>query len=53
VYCGLLDYVAHDPSRLPIRFIWSLNNYRLLSEREEFSSLIKAANQLNADRLAK
>ena len=23
MYCGELDYMGHDPSRLPIRFVWA------------------------------
>ena len=26
VYCGRLAYVAHDPSRIPMRFVWFVAN---------------------------
>ena len=28
VYCGKLGYQAHDPDRLPIRFVWQLLQVR-------------------------
>jgi len=51
VYCGNLTYVAHDPSRIPIRFVWSLVDIEILENSKEFASLIKAADELNQERM--
>ena len=32
VYCGRLSYMAHDPERLPVRFVWQLDAHEELSK---------------------
>lgn len=52
VYCGRLRYVAHDPDRLPIRFVWELRDYDALKAHAPFNSLLSTCEKLNKERLS-
>jgi hypothetical protein len=52
VFCGRLRYVAHDPDRLPIRFVWELVDYDALKAHAPFNSLLSACEKLNKERLS-
>eukprot|EP00501_MAST-03F_sp_TOSAG23-6_P001504 GSMAST32.ASY1.ANO1.1565.1 assembled CDS len=47
-YCGRLEYVAHNPEELPIRFIWRLRAFD--GYKEEF---VKDSNENNGSNLTK
>ena len=52
MYCGELDYMGHDPSRIPIRFVWALRDFETLRKRKPFQNLVRgwAALQTIGDR---
>ena len=41
MYCGELDYMGHDPSRIPIRFVWALRDFETLRKRKPFQNLVR------------
>ncbi|KAJ8607607.1 hypothetical protein CTAYLR_005761 [Chrysophaeum taylorii] len=43
VYCGRLTYLGHDPHRIPIRFVWRLDDFDTLQRMPPFSGLLEAA----------
>ena len=44
VYCGRLGYRGHDPARIPVRFVWSLDEYETLQSCPPFQDLVRACN---------
>jgi hypothetical protein len=46
VYCGQLGYSGHDPDRIPIRFVWELLDFDVLSKGEPFQDLITACEEM-------
>ena len=46
VYCGELSYLGHDPDRIPIRFVWKLDDYDLIKGTDEFKSLVDNCHNL-------
>ena len=40
VYCGTLEYVSHNPQRLPMRFIWELKQSSALLSSPAFRDLL-------------
>jgi hypothetical protein len=44
VYCGRLGYRGHDPARIPVRFVWSLDEYETLQSCAPFQDLVRACN---------
>lgn len=46
VYCGRLGYHAHDPDRLPIRFVWKLLQHDELSKSKDFRGLVQACSNI-------
>eukprot|EP00038_Savillea_parva_P011481 m.197838 g.197838 ORF g.197838 m.197838 type:complete len:320 (-) comp20244_c0_seq1:87-1046(-) len=46
VFCGELEYVAHEPQRIPIRFVWRLADYDKLKEMPDFQDVIEACKSL-------
>ena len=48
VYCGQLDYAAHDPDRIPVRFVWELVRYEELKKSESFNALVEDCNNMFA-----
>ena len=45
MYCGELDYMGHDPSRIPIRFVWALRDFETLRKRKPFQNLVRGRTQ--------
>ena len=43
VWCGLLEYVSHDPTVRPIQFIWRLKNFDTLQRLPEFQRVLQFA----------
>lgn len=43
VCCGRLAYVSHDPSRQPLKFVWSLRDLEMLRKSADFRELLAAA----------
>jgi len=43
VCCGRLEYVSHDPSRQPLKFVWSLRDLETLRKSADFRELLAAA----------
>eukprot|EP00041_Stephanoeca_diplocostata_P003463 m.34866 g.34866 ORF g.34866 m.34866 type:complete len:308 (+) comp14336_c0_seq2:188-1111(+) len=41
VYCGELQYIAHEPERVPIRFVWQLKQFNTLRMAPDFVDLVK------------
>lgn len=48
VYCGDLAYLGHDPTRIPIRFVWRLVDYEHLKDAPPFQSLVANCRNLLA-----
>ena len=48
VYCGELAYLGHDPTRIPIRFVWQLTDYEQLKDAPPFQSLVANCRNLLA-----
>ena len=46
VYCGQLGYSGHDPDRIPVRFVWELLNYDVLTSSEPFQNLVQACEDM-------
>ena len=46
VYCGRLSYLAHAPERIPIRFVWQLDDHDMLSKSEPFQALVQACEEM-------
>ena len=47
VYCGRLSYMAHAPERLPIRFVWRLDDAdSLMKDSAPFQDLVKACEDM-------
>ena len=46
VYCGELSYLGHDPTRIPIRFVWKLDDYDRIKDAAPFKSLIANCHNL-------
>ena len=47
VYCGELSYMAHEPSQLPVRFVWCLDDFEYLEKNSKpFRSLVEACHSL-------
>jgi hypothetical protein len=46
VCCGRLVYLGHDPSRIPIRFVWELEEFEALQKHKPFKSLVKSCNAM-------
>jgi len=46
VYCGELAYLAHDPDRIPIRFIFELADYDEIKDNAPFKSLVANCHNL-------
>mmetsp|Transcript_11894 Transcript_11894/g.16112 ORF Transcript_11894/g.16112 Transcript_11894/m.16112 type:complete len:315 (+) Transcript_11894:150-1094(+) len=46
VFCGSLSYLGHDPERVPIRFVWRLNEFKALSSKPAFTSLLDSCSNL-------
>ena len=46
VFCGSLSYLAHDPTRLPVRFLWHLDDFQHLQHKPNFTSLLTACNAI-------
>ena len=40
VFCGELGYLGHDPTRVPIRFVFSLADFGALRDAPPFASLV-------------
>lgn len=49
VYCGTLSYVAHDPHRLPIRFVFKIDNFPILSSKPAFKHIQAECRKLVSD----
>jgi len=48
VFCGELTYLAHDPDRIPVRFVWQLADFDTLQTKRPFTSLVDACNAILA-----
>jgi len=35
IYCGRLKYLAHDPTKLPLRFVWELASHQQLTKKNK------------------
>ena len=47
VYCGELSYMAHEPSQIPVRFVWCLDDFEYLEKNSKpFRSLVEACHSL-------
>jgi len=47
VYCGELSYMAHEPSEIPIRFVWRLDDFEYLQKSSKpFRELVKSCGEL-------
>ncbi|KAH8056929.1 hypothetical protein JL722_7150 [Aureococcus anophagefferens] len=46
VCCGELSYLGHDPDRIPVRFVWKLDDYDLIKGTDEFKSLVANCHSL-------
>eukprot|EP00938_MAST-03A_sp_MAST-3A-sp1_P000733 g733.t1 len=47
VYCGELSYMAHEPSQIPVRFVWCLDDFEYLQKNSKpFRSLVEACHSL-------
>jgi hypothetical protein len=46
VYCGELQYVAHEPERLPLRFVWALADHAALATEPDFGDVLTACTEL-------
>lgn len=45
-YCGELGYLGHDPTQLPIRFVWELLDFEVLRFAEPFRALLCSCENL-------
>lgn len=46
VYCGRLEYLGHDPDRIPIRFVWRLADFDELEKCDPFIDLVQACDDI-------
>ena len=46
VYCGQLGYSGHDPDRIPVRFVWELLDYDVLTSSEPFQDIVQACEDM-------
>jgi len=46
VFCGELAYLGHEPARIPIRFVWKLDDYEAIKDAPAFASLVRNCHSL-------
>ena len=40
--------MGHDPSRIPVRFVWQLADFETLKDKEPFQALVEACTAMLA-----